>query len=104
MGWWKTAQPGDKIVCIDDSTTWPIKHLQKGQIYTVHEIREVTNVNGHNVVSTGIRVRLKEVMFSPFDGVTVWCPVIRFRPVQTKSTDAAMKAIRSLLNTREMVE
>ena len=85
-------------MCIDDSTTWPIKYVQKGQIYTVHEISEITGVNGFGFLETHICVRLTEVMFCPSSGTRLWGKVTNFRPVQTVR-DETMEALRAHLDT-----
>jgi hypothetical protein len=90
MGWWKTAKPGDKIVCIND---------------------EWRNVDGTRVFSEDMPVRgctYTLAFISPDNyqpcgcsvsiavfGIYLWNPE-KFRPVQIKSTETGMAILRKV--------
>jgi hypothetical protein len=91
MGWWKTAKPGDKIVCINDE--WRnldgIRVLGedmpvRGGIYTIAHIRPDRY--------QPCRVSVSIAVF----GIYLWNPE-KFRPVQIKSTETGMAILRKLL-------
>jgi hypothetical protein len=99
MGWWKTAKPGDKVMCVDgdfpnSGGPLPIK----GEVYTISEIVfwdhwPAVPYSGPAVFLTEIARRrcVTDNRIHPFG-------VRRFRPVQTKSTETGMAILKSILN------
>lgn len=92
MGWWKTAQPGDKVVCVrggHEKTTGRLSPLVIGRIYTISRI--FPNANW----KPGVSVHLAEIgFFSDFS-------VSLFRPVEKKRGSASreVEKLKDLLNT-----
>lgn len=83
---------GQKVVCVDDSTTWPVKLVHKGQIYTVHEVAHVMATNGVGQITSGVDVRINEVMFNPINGNRMWFKPRRFRPVEYQTSIESLRA------------
>jgi hypothetical protein len=99
MAWWKTAKPGDKIVCIKQGqwvSLFPGDPLPPvptiGKIYTVRYLIPESAFSGQ------VGVILEEY---PEDHT--FQPQL-FRPVQPKSTDKAMAQLKELLNTAPVEE
>lgn len=98
---------GQKVVCVDDvyeSRNWkfiPNRPVKNG-IYHIRDIRESYY---------GIGFLLREIVNPPHP-FGLWdhggregiFPSWRFRPLQERSTETGMSILRSLLNTRELVE
>lgn len=104
MGWWKYAKAGDKVVCvsiptIENSQNAVLTNLQVGKIYViqsieVYEFGDITPI--HFDVGTYCQVnRIRELVSAH-----------RFLPLVSKSTDAEVAKLKSLLNvkSRELVE
>jgi hypothetical protein len=90
MSWWKTARPGDKVVCVesDRSSTnlsCPADEVICGHVYTV------VVVEPDYELDYGFGVVLKEKLEANIYSVKL------FRPVQTKSTETGMAILRKLL-------
>lgn len=97
MGWWLTAKPGDRIVCVDDA--WPadvlaaIRHYSvtlpvKGKIYTVRQI-------GFSELKQHWALRMVEIVNDRLqvEGYEFGEPtfgVARFRPLIKRPTDIAI--------------
>ena len=111
MGWWKTAKPGDKVVCVAAQSK--IDAVAKstganvptsGGIYTVREIRDDSPYRTSS--TPRFVVLLNEIDNSWMVGMTGprWkcyvepgMSVAAFRPAQ--STETGMKMIRKLLDS-----
>lgn len=95
MGWWRKAQAGQDVVCIDDgwdgyySPTSP----RRGQVCKIEDMIVIDRL-AHD----GCPLFLKFA----FDGggYNASC----FRPVQPKSTETGMKMIRSILDRAPVKE
>lgn len=101
MSWWKTAKPGDKVVCVCEDHD---RVLRVGEVYVLSEIRYIPNcVDGmtgkpdgteFGVRVVGVPNRTKGAYFKP----------TRFRPVQTKSTETGMAILKRILNSAPVRE
>ena len=94
-GWWKTAKPGDKIVCVSngvwiENSLCGRKEIEVGKVYTVKDIEPC------NEFRTGFGVVLQENGWVNLYGVML------FRPVQTKSTETGMAILRKLLTGKRV--
>ena len=92
MSWWKTAKPGDKVVCIEGYSRDYLCKVHAGGVYTVDEIWPSNSGMGIVVSFIGLR---KE------GGGVFGFAVERFRPVQTKSTDTGMAILKRILERPE---
>lgn len=115
MGWWKTAKPGDKVVCIAPQNK--IDAVAKatggnvprnGSVYTVREIRDDSPYRRSS--TPRFVVLLSEIDNSWMVGregpgwkcyVEPGMSVTGFRPVQTKSTDTGMAILKRILERPE---
>jgi hypothetical protein len=88
MGWWKTAKPGDKIICVNDD--WRNVDGSRvigedtpvcGGIYTIAYMRP------DNCQSCCVSLNISRF------GIYLWNPE-KFRPVQIKSTETGMAILR----------
>lgn len=90
MGWWKTAKPGDRIVCVKLPKKRrgppPSSELVLGRVYVVLDICKVSWFR------TGIGIVI---------GHDHCCGAHLFRPVQPlrNRTETGMALIRTALNT-----
>jgi hypothetical protein len=97
MSWYRTAKPGDKIVCVDDeirSVHWPLCAAagcifpEKDRIYSIRHI-------GYSDFKKSWQLRLAEII-NPSVIVAPWRPgeptfnVRRFRPLVSPPTDIAI--------------
>ena len=93
MGWWKTAKPGDKVVCINSDGWVESPHSPEyapmpesmpvvGQVYAVEYI----------IPPTTSRVYVK------LAGIRAGFNVHRFRPVERDRTSAEVEKLKRLLN------
>jgi hypothetical protein len=102
MGWWKTAKPGDKVICVDDTTRYAPRALnirspqdvglRAGCIYVFDGPGET-----HPIFSDVPTVRV-----AGLDHPGIYAG--RFRPVQTKSTDTGMAILKAILNGQRQPE
>lgn len=93
---------GQKVVCVDDRERHPADRglmpaIRRGQIYVVR---------GHTTDSINDTGVLLEGVCGGFwsNGIERSFYPDRFRPLQERSTETGMSILRSLLNTRELVE
>ena len=103
MSWWKTAKPGDKVVCVNGSVVdfippghlnLDLNGLSAGVVYTVRSVQVCP-------AWRAITVRLVEIQRPLWGGIEIGYAVERFRPVQTKSTETGMKMLRKLLSNKK---
>ena len=104
MGWWKTAKPGDKVVCVNDRAFGIAsegRRLKQGEVYTVSGCI-MSEGSGPLGIGCGPALVICECPnIGAFSGVEKgWC-VSRFRPVQTKSTDTGMAILKRILERPE---
>ena len=103
MSWWKTAKPGDRVVCVDDSWGQGISPYKKcplimGRVYEIASIIMSDGVgpSGDGVLPSAVVVGLPNPYFR--SGEELGFDVARFRPVQTKSTETGMAILKRILN------
>lgn len=104
MSWWKYAKPGDKVVCIAEPSSGVQDMLKahgvpfprKGEVVTVDQFETAT---WGEIVFCSVEYPPRE---SPYG--EVWSDCDCFRPVQKKSTEAGLAALRKHLNTKEVPE
>lgn len=98
MAWWKYAKPGDKVVCVDDdwdgTSSTGAPPPKSGSVYTIESLTEVGAIHTY----LGCHLFIQIIGFS--DRYNAAC----FRPVQKKSTEASMAALRAHLITKEVPE
>jgi len=100
MAWWKTGQPGDKIVCVDDRPLrWPVFPLTKGRVYTVNQIKEQRFMVGPDTYDVCIGVFIAED-----NGAQAAYAPWRFRPVRKARTETGMAMLRRCLLTERARE
>lgn len=98
MAWFHRAKPGDKVVCVASAEC--INHarenfpLKIASVYTINEV--LIDPYGYDGV------------FFALEGISTGNPLgcafgsWLFRPIQPKSTEASMAALRAHLNTKEV--
>jgi hypothetical protein len=90
MAWWKTAKPGDPVVCVDDIWEDGLSPLRMGRIYIVQDVLFIEGCliyhgvgwNGPEVLISGVR--------NPYDDNAGFAPP-RFRPAKTKDLPESIK-------------
>jgi hypothetical protein len=97
MGWWKTAKPGDKVVCVSEPTNSQFgSHthhpLEVGSIYEI----EGVEIDPFYTKANGVGFFLRG--FDDGFGANL------FRPVQTKSTETGMAILKNILNGASVKE
>ena len=100
MAWFHRAKPGDRVVCVSLPTQashpeFGLSPLILGRVYT---IKEIAKRNWHR---SGVALFLG--FYGPA-GDRRYTSVECFRPIQPKSTEASMAALRAHLNTKEVPE
>lgn len=98
MSWWRYAKPGDKVVCVDSDVheewqpPWAsggdMGGLCKSKTYT---IEDVYYCEFHSQIVISVYEIRRE-----FEGKNAGFDVLRFRPVQTKSTETGMRILRKI--------
>lgn len=106
MSWWKTAKPGDKVVCVEPRVFDCLGRLsstKSGLIEgNVYEIKRIFESSGNNPLRGCKTTFVLDGVSPPEEWETNvgGYAAIRFRPVQTRSTEAGMTTLRNLLNTK----
>lgn len=108
MGWWKHAKAGDKVVCVEGpSPETGVGYLVKGfvfpeigKIYTIKEIW-VSGHYTHVTVSEIDNLAASKKLYG-LGAKECGLPPRGFKPVQTKSTDKSMEALRSHLTGKTL--
>lgn len=99
MAWFHRAKPGDKVVCVSLPTKSNIgrfANLSVGKVYTITDIF----FDPWFTCGVGISIGLLD---DEQGGYEWQIGANNFRPIQPKSTEASMAALRAHLNTKEVV-
>lgn len=99
MSWWKTAKPGDRVVCVSQGQSGP---KSKARGFIIPEVGQVCVIRDANWVIDRVLFRFEEIRNQglPEPGFDARC----FRPVQPKSTETGMAILKRILNSAPVRE